>query len=62
MSKGTLITIKEARKLLGKEAESLSDEEILEIVNDLQLLAKEQLKKKGVNMSNNSLGIYRWTT
>ena len=39
-----LISIKEARKLLGKEAQELSDEEIMELIKLLTDSAKEYLK------------------
>lgn len=57
MNDRPLISIKEARKLLGKEAKTLSDVEVLEIINDLRFIAKEHLKKKSVNKSNNSIGL-----
>lgn len=39
-----MMTIKEARKILGKASESLSDSEIEEMVNTLSIIAKEALK------------------
>jgi len=51
-----VISIKEARKLLGKEARSLDDNEILEVIKFLSILAQEYLKKKSVKKSNNRLG------
>lgn len=41
-----LISIKEARKLLGKDGEALSDEEIEKLIIDLQVIAKHALKEK----------------
>jgi hypothetical protein len=39
-----LISIKEARKLLGKEAQELSDQEVMELIALLTDSAKEYLK------------------
>jgi hypothetical protein len=50
-----IISVKEARRLLGKEAKGLEDFEIIEIINSLTALAKYKLKKKSVKKSNNSL-------
>jgi len=44
-----LITIKEARKLLGKEYSHMSDEEVKKLVEDLSILARlalEDARKK----------------
>lgn len=49
-----IITVKEARKLLGKDAKSLSDTQIQEIVITLQVMARKYLDNSG---SNNSYGI-----
>jgi Ca2+-binding EF-hand superfamily protein len=35
-----IISVKEARKILGKEAKSMSDEEIEKVINDLDAIAK----------------------
>ena len=35
-----LMTVKEARKLLGKDAGSLSDEQVERLVNDLEEIAR----------------------
>lgn len=46
-----IISIKEARKLLGKNNKDLSDEEIAKLVEDLDFLAKhaiEQFKEKKI--------------
>ena len=40
MSQKTIITVKEARKLLGKESYELDDYHIEEIIGILSLLAK----------------------
>jgi len=39
-----LISIKEARKLLGKDAHGLGDEEVMELITLLTDTAKEYLK------------------
>lgn len=38
-----IISIKEARKLLGKDASRMSDEELLETIETIDLLAKDAL-------------------
>ena len=38
------ITVKEARKILGKDANSMSDAEIEEVVSTLTILAKDTLE------------------
>lgn len=45
-----LISINEARKLLGKESRNLNDTQIRDIIITLSLLAREYLK---INSSNN---------
>lgn len=40
-----LISIKEARKLLGRNYDELSDARIDEVINTLSLIAKEMLEK-----------------
>ncbi len=42
-----LITIKEARKMLGREAKYLSDDQIQEIVAILSLLSKNYIRNNG---------------
>jgi len=48
-----IISVKEARKLLGKESGKLSDDEVTTIINDLDWLArmaiKDYLKQNTVN-------------
>jgi hypothetical protein len=51
----TPITVKEARKLLGKDSESLSDAQISEIILTLQMIARDYLHKSGSNISH---GVY----
>lgn len=39
------VSLKEARKLLGKDAEVLSDTQLLEVINTLTLLAREHFNQ-----------------
>lgn len=48
------ITVKEARKLLGKDGHQLTDNQVKEIINTLTLIARQYLNK---DSSNISLGI-----
>jgi hypothetical protein len=48
-----LISVSEARKLLGEDARGLSDNQIEEIINNLSLLAKKYLQNSG---SKNKVG------
>lgn len=50
-----LISVKEARKLLGKEAQQLTDKQVMEIICLLTDTARFQLNKKRVNKSINAL-------
>lgn len=52
-----IISVKEARKLLGKSAKELTDDQIQEVINDLSQFAKTHLKKKSVKKSKNGLGL-----
>jgi len=47
------ITIKRARRILGKQAESYSDDQMRELLHTLQLLAREQLLYSGSKVSEN---------
>lgn len=40
-----IISVKEARKILGKEAEKMTDNEILKLIDDLDFLASYTIKK-----------------
>lgn len=42
-----LITASEARKLLGKDADGLSDDQIYALIADLSLLAEQYLRHNG---------------
>jgi hypothetical protein len=51
-----IITVREARRLLGKDSEQLNDVEVMEVVNNLREVAKLYIKSKGVKKSDNRLG------
>ena len=55
MNKRLLISVKEARRLLGKDGKNLSDDEIIEIISSLTELAKHNIQNENVKKSNNSL-------
>jgi hypothetical protein len=50
------MSIKEARKLLGKEARGMDDQQIMQVILLLAETAKAQLEKNYVKKSNNRLG------
>lgn len=50
-----IISVKEARKLLGKDAGELSDQQIVELLEDLTILARLQLKNFSVRKSKSAL-------
>jgi hypothetical protein len=51
-----LITVREARRLLGKDSEQLNDVEVMEVVNNLREVAKLYIKSKSVKKPHNRLG------
>ena len=51
-----VISVKEARKLLGIESRSMDDEQIMLVILLLAQAAEECLKNIYVNKSNNRLG------
>lgn len=51
-----IVTIKTARRLLGKQAEGLDDVEVMEIVRTMHEAAKKYLKKRSVKKPRNRLG------
>lgn len=51
-----VISVKEARKLLGKEAQSMDDEQIMQVILALTQSAKAQLHKNYVKKSINRIG------
>jgi len=40
-----IITVKEARKILGKDADSMSNHEIAEVIETLHLMANDSLNQ-----------------
>lgn len=50
-----VMSIKEARKLLGKEAQSMDDDQVLAVILLLTEAAKAHLQKHYVKKSNNRL-------
>lgn len=52
-----LISVKEARKLLGKESQGLTDEQVMEIITLLTEHARAYLQKKRVKKASNDLGL-----
>jgi len=54
-----IISIKEARKILGKDAETMTDRGIEEVVNTLDLLAKDALQeaKRRIGMKKDAKGL-----
>ena len=57
MADTPIISIKEARKLLGKASEQLSDDEVLEAVIILTATAKYVLNKRHVKKIQPDLGL-----
>ena len=45
-----IVSVKEARKLLGDSADAMSDDEILKVINTLDLLAKDALQLARENL------------
>ena len=50
MNEGLTISVKEARKLLGKDAEGMSDDEIINVITTLDLLAKDALEQARIKL------------
>lgn len=50
LSAKPIISVKEARKILGKDANGMSDEDIESVVQTLDLLAKDALQKAKVKI------------
>ena len=40
-----IISVKEARKILGKEAEKISDKDLLKLIGDLDYIAKHLIRQ-----------------
>lgn len=51
-----IISVKEARKLLGKESQDMDDEQIMQVILLLTETAKAQLQNNYVKKSINRLG------
>jgi hypothetical protein len=47
------ITVKRARRILGRQAENYSDNQVKELLHTLQLLAREQLLYNGSKVKEN---------
>lgn len=45
-----IISVKEARKILGSDSIGMTDEQILEVINTLDLLAEDSLKKARIQL------------
>lgn len=43
----SLISVLEARKLLGKDAKNLNDDQVIEIISTLTLMARKYLQDAG---------------
>lgn len=50
----SLISVKEARKILGTDAKAMSDAEVLEIINQTQFFAKASIDKLLAYLENGS--------
>jgi hypothetical protein len=44
MTKNPIVSIKEARRILGKKADNMSDSEVAELVDNLDVIAVEALR------------------
>lgn len=51
-----IMTVKEARKLLGKEHENLTDDEVAELIEQVHELAKLSLDMAREQLSKKTLG------
>jgi hypothetical protein len=51
-----IISVKEARKILGKDADRMSDTELMEVIDTLDLLAKDalDLARRKISMKNDA--------
>ena len=54
-----VVSLKEARKILGKEAKVLSDTQLLEVINTLTLLAREHFEKTSSNLNASAIKFER---
>lgn len=53
------VSLKEARKLLGKEAEQFDDTQLLQVINTLTLLAREHFSQANPNHKPNTIQLER---
>ena len=58
-----IVSVKEAREILGKDADSMTDEEILNVINTLDLLAKDALEqaKRKIRMKKDAKALAELT-
>lgn len=49
-----IISVKEARKLLGKDGQKLTDQEVVKLIDDLHFIAKHSLKMARDKREQNS--------
>ena len=58
-----IISVKEARKILGKEAQTMTDGEIINVITTLYLIAKDSLqkarKKGAMELANLIYDVYK---
>jgi hypothetical protein len=52
LSTAPIVTIKTARRLLGKDADTLTDAEIITLVDKLEQIAGAFISEKVLNMQN----------
>lgn len=45
MENRPIISVKEARKILGKEAKNMTDQEVAKLIDDLDFLAKYAIQQ-----------------
>ena len=58
-TKGPIISVEEARQILGDDAIGMTDSEIIDVVNTLDLLAKDALQeaRRRIKMKNDAKGL-----
>ena len=58
-----IVSVKEAREILGKDADSMTDAEILNVINTLDLLAKDDLEqaKRKIRMKKDAKALAELT-
>jgi hypothetical protein len=50
-----IITVSEARKILGKSSKNMSDDEIIDVISTLDIIAKDSLEKLRIKRDANEL-------